>query len=108
MLLIAFLFLVAKTIKFIWIYLWFRFLSKDGMHIPRIKLQLVGVTAMLIASKVCYKRASPTFTSNLYLYHCANQAWQFICIILKIFIVWRTALQQKKILRNFLWQNLVF
>jgi len=29
-----------------------RFLSKDGMHIPRVKLQLVGVTAMLIASKI--------------------------------------------------------
>ena len=47
-------FLVTQTINFIEIYLWFRFLSKDGMHIPRIKLQLVGVTAMLIASKVCY------------------------------------------------------
>jgi hypothetical protein len=29
-----------------------RFLSKDGMHIPRVKLQLVGVSAMLLASKI--------------------------------------------------------
>jgi len=29
-----------------------RFLSREGVHIPRVKLQLVGVTAMLLASKI--------------------------------------------------------
>lgn len=29
-----------------------RFLSVEGVHIPRVKLQLVGVTAMLLASKI--------------------------------------------------------
>ena len=44
-----------EAIKITLICLLFRFLSKEGVHIPRVKLQLVGVTAMLLASKVCYK-----------------------------------------------------
>ena len=42
-----------EALKITYICLLFRFLSKEGVHIPRVKLQLVGVTAMLLASKVC-------------------------------------------------------